>query len=739
MEQVEDKSRLATSRDSFAVGSAKHEGNPLAHSREYLIEPLEEPSRPALQARPDSVIHIVVPFYKKEALVAPLFASLNAIVDELSEIRAKVFFYNDSPDYEPLQVALDRCRFDGPEVEFTVIRNRENLGFVGTCNAAFAKADRERADVILLNSDTLVFPGAFREILEVSRLDPMIGFVSPRSNNATLATLPHSSLDCEVTPQDGYRDFKKYSAFLPRFSYTPTAVGFCFYVRWAIFSELGTFDPVYGKGYNEENDLVLRANRCGYRAVLANHAFVWHQGEQSFAHSAGARSEREDKNAPILRSRYPEYLPLIRAHFASPEFCAEDLLEYVDPKTGDVVFAFDFSTFGPYFNGTFESGIKLLEAAVRTWPKQVNIAVYISTKAWEFHGLDRLPGVRRLDVDDETAKVAAIVRVGQPFEVETLARIIRRAPVIGIFMLDTISYDCGYLSLTFDHKVWRYVFEYIDVVFTNSRFTLERIALRFKLGPRVLRRVSRHSLDVTEYGSPHDRTPGAKPHIFVIGNHFDHKFVRKTADAVAAAFPEQKVVAVGYGRKASPYANVAKYESGHLTNEVFERFYSDAAVVIFPSHYEGFGFPILHSLARKRPICVRDSALYRELATEIEGGAENIHYFSTSADLVAQLRQHDLQWIEPVRSGGEKGGWDRSAREVYEALVQARATVTYDALVERLRRFDDLASSCAAAVPTFAKRVGLRVEAMVDGVLNLPGVKPFARRCLHAYSRLRRN
>lgn len=737
MEKVEGKGGFMTPQYGSARPAEKHEGQVSPHSREHLIEHADA-SPPMRHPRAVSGIHIVVPFYKKESLVAPLFASLNAIRDELREIRAKIFFYNDSPDYQPLQVALDRCRIDDDGIEFHVIRNEKNLGFVGTCNTAFSRADSERADVILLNSDTLVFPGALSEMFEVSRLDPMIGFVSPRSNNATLATLPHSSLDCEVAPEDGYRDFEKCSRYLPRFSYAPTAVGFCFYVRWEIFSELGGFDPIYGKGYNEENDLVLRANRCGYRAVLANRAFVWHQGEQSFAQSAGTRSEREDRNAPILQTRYPEYLPLIRAHFVSPEYCAEELLEYVDPDAGEEVFAFDFSAFGTYFNGTFESGIKLLEAAVRTWPKQVSIAVYMSPQAWQFHGLDRLNGVSRLDVDDESAKVTAIVRVGQPFQVEALARIVRRAPVIGIFMLDTISYDCGYLSLTFDHKVWRYVFEQIDVLFTNSRFTLERIASRFKIGSRVLQRASRHSLDVTEYGAPSDRTPGTEPHVFVIGNHFDHKFVRKTTDAIAEAFPDRKVVAVGYGEEASPYPNVAKYDSGYLTNEVFERFYSDAGVVIFPSHYEGFGFPILHSLARKRPIYVRDSALYRELAVEIEGGAENIHYYSTSADLVAELRQRDLRWVEPTQSG-EKGGWDRSAREVYDALEQARATVSYEALVERLRRLDDLAALSTVVVPTFAKRAGLRVEAAIDRILNVPGAKPFARRCLRAYRRLRRN
>ncbi|CAL8473189.1 glycosyltransferase [Caballeronia sp. S22] len=711
---------------------------PRASLREALVAPDADPVAAVGTPCIADAVHVVVPFYKKEELVAQVFQSLKRLSSELRELGAKVFFYNDSPDYAPLRAALSACRFDDGEVELTIVENPSNLGFIGTCNRAFADAKAAHADIILLNSDTVVFPGALSEMIQVARLDTMFGFVSPRSNNATLATLPHSSLDGDVPMHDGYADFVRCSSMLPRFSYVPTAVGFCLLIKWAVFSELGFFDPVFGTGYNEENDLVMRGSRCGYRAVLANHAFVWHQGEQSFAQSARAKEAREAKNAPILQSRYPEYLPMIHRYFSSPEYRAEVLLEYVEPRNGSLTFAFDFSTFGPFFNGTFESGIRLLEAAVRCWPKHCRIAVYMDAVAWKFHQLDKLGNVERLDVHDGNAKVSAIVRVGQPFDTHSVTRLIERAPVVGIFMLDTISYDCGYLSLTFDHNIWRYVFGHIDVLFTNSRYTLERISSRFRLGSRVLRRVSRHSLDVTEYAQPAAHAAGVAPHIFIIGNHFSHKFVRQTADAVASAFPDRTIMAVGYGEGAPAHANVKCAESGNLSNEVFERFYVDAEAVIFPSHYEGFGFPILHALARERPIFVRDSALYRELAPAIKG-ADNIRYYCTTDELIDDLQRSDPGWKAPA-APGERGGWDRSAREVFNALEQARATVSYDALVERMRALDQLsmASTAAFVPPTASKRVGAVVERVVDRVLAVPGVRPAAHQGRRLVRRLRR-
>ncbi|WP_164708019.1 glycosyltransferase [Paraburkholderia phosphatilytica] len=700
--------------------------------------PVDTPVPPYDAICPARELHVVVPFYKKEALVAQLFSSLDAIGAELRELGAKVFFYNDSPDYAPLQSALDDCRFSDAAIPFEVVRNEANLGFIGTCNHAFARAKAARADVILLNSDTIVFPGALREMREVGRLDPMIGFVSPRSNNATLATLPHSLLDQDVTPQRGYAAFVQNAATLPRYSLVPTAVGFCLLVKWTIHSELGAFDPIYATGYNEENDLIMRANRCGYRAVLANRAFVWHQGEQSFAESARAKAGREAKNAPILHARYPEYPQLIYTHFNSPEFRAETLLEYVDGKNGQLVYAFDFSSFGAYFNGTFESGLKLLDAAVRNWPKHVRIAVYMRRVAWDFHGLSRFEGVTRFDIDDPSNKVTAIVRVGQPFFADAMSLVIERAPVAGIFMLDTISYDCGYLSLTFDPSIWHYAFRYIDVLFTNSRFTLDRMASRFEIGQKVIRKVSLHSLDASEYGSPRERSEGVKPHVFVIGNHFSHKFVRPTVDAIAAAFPDLRIVAAGYGDEPSPYGNVEAFEAGSLSDEAFEKFYTDSAAVVFPSHYEGFGFPILHALGRRRPIYVRDSALYREIADGIEG-AENIHFFCTTDDLIADIRANGMQWQMPA-GAGERDGWDRSVREVFDVLETARRTVRYDTLVERLRQLDQLtlATTAVATMPTVGKLVGRKVEAVVERMLRVPGMRPLARRSWRVVRRLGR-
>ena len=43
--------------------------------------------------------------------------------------------------------------------------------------------------------------------------------------------------------------------------------------RSALIDTVGVFDPAFGHGYGEENDLCLRAARAGWRNVLADNAF----------------------------------------------------------------------------------------------------------------------------------------------------------------------------------------------------------------------------------------------------------------------------------------------------------------------------------------------------------------------------------------------------------------------------------------------------------------------------------
>jgi len=682
------------------------------------------------QVRPP--LHVVVPFYRNEQLVAPLMRGLRNVASELAAARASVWFYNDSPGHDGLARALDDALQAGLEgVPLQGIANEDNLGFIGTCNRAFARAIAEGADVLLLNSDTEVMPGAISEMLAVAGLDPMFGFVCPRSNNATLASLPHSLEHQDVSAAEAFARFAPLARRLPRCTLAPTAIGFALWIRGTLLAEFGVFDTAYGKGYNEENDLIMRANRAGYRAVLANHAFVWHQGEQSFATTQQQRSERDAHNGALLRARYPEYPKLVERYYHSPEYRAETLLEALEPADAPRMIAFDFSSFGAFHNGTFESGVKLVAAALRSWPDDVRIGVIMSRQAWDFHGMPRLAGLTRLEPGQSNGQAAAVVRIGQPYQVDVLTRLFSTAPVVGIFMLDTISSDCGYLALDMDEDIWRFALENMSVLFTNSAFTLDRIRQRYAIGPHVMQSVSRHSLDPADYAA-YDPAAAAGSHVLVIGNHYAHKFVKETADALASALPGRRIIAIGYPQEGERSKDIEAFQAGHIDDETFRAFYRDAELVVFPSHYEGFGFPVLHALAHHRPVFVRDTGLNRELAGQIATSA-NIHRYDTTGELVARLGTGIPAWSEERREG-EADGWRRSALEVYDTLDEAMRRVDAQQIATTLRRLDGLAATLPPpSLRTSGQRAGVRLGHLIDRALRVPGMSRLARGLARLY------
>ena len=257
-----------------------------------------------------------------------------------------------------------------------VIENERNIGFGRSVNGAASESVANRHDVILLNSDTIVFPGAIAEMQRVADLDPMIGFVSPRSNNATICSFPPQPEFQKLSPEQSYAVFRELSGYLPEYHYVPVAVGFCLFIKFQILDEFGLLDEIYGRGYNEENDLIMRANRCGYRAALANHAFVYHFGEASFAAATAPKEELEKRNSALLLQRYPEYPRSIAKYFNGLHFQAEKMLSALLPDSeGRRDLVFDFSSMGTYHNGTFAAAKCILQAAARASGRSISTSM----------------------------------------------------------------------------------------------------------------------------------------------------------------------------------------------------------------------------------------------------------------------------------------------------------------------------------------------------------------------------
>lgn len=253
-------------------------------------------------------VTIVVPVYADWRSLKICIKSLKKCVDD----NNKVIFVNDcGPKAKYLRKKIKKAIAKKPNFEY--FHNPGNLGFIKTCNRAVFELDNTDNDVLLLNSDTEVTPGFLEEMQTIMAGDKKVGAISPRSNNATIATVPLSSaMQKGIKPSEAYKVWDRIAEKLPRYNQVPVAHGFCMLIRRSLIAKYGLFDEVFGKGYGEENDFCLRIKKQGYKSVLANHAFVFHLEARSF--TLEAKKKLLEENSKILYKRYPTYRDSVRKY-----------------------------------------------------------------------------------------------------------------------------------------------------------------------------------------------------------------------------------------------------------------------------------------------------------------------------------------------------------------------------------------------------------------------------------------
>jgi GT2 family glycosyltransferase len=257
-----------------------------------------------------ALINIVVPVYagREETMIClrSVLATVPARVATLTVVD------DASPDGD-LRVELDAL---AAARRITLVRNPVNLGFPGAVNRGM-RLHPER-DVVLLNSDTEVFPGWLERLRAAAYREDGIATVTPLGEAAAIVSFGD---------RHGRPLSPAVAAGVDRVARTvnadtvvdiPVGVGFCLFIRRQCLEEIGEFDEhAFGRGYGEETDFCLRARRHGWRHVAAPNVFVRHMGGRSFGRIKAALSVR---NQRVVNHRHPGYDALVG------EFIARDPL-----------------------------------------------------------------------------------------------------------------------------------------------------------------------------------------------------------------------------------------------------------------------------------------------------------------------------------------------------------------------------------------------------------------------------
>jgi GT2 family glycosyltransferase len=576
-------------------------------------------------------VTIVVPIYGDWP---SLQACLESLIAHAPKEVFSVLLVNDcGPDADEIEAGV--LGLIAGRSHFVYRRNESNLGFVQTCNRAVFEIDTSSNDILLLNSDTRVTAGALEEMRLVLALSEHHGVVCPRSNDATIASLPFMRRDHSSprTEERAFEVFKAISPTLPRYYVAPVAIGFCFLVKRTLIENYGFFDEIFGRGYNEENDFCLRINEMGFSALIANHAFVFHVGGASFG--LDVRSALEEANSVILRERYPSYPSMVDhfiKHTYSPLDRFSDLL-VGEPGPHPKVLI-DLHHLPQKMDGSTRNALTFLsKLSTLSHAEKSMITVAVPPHAHEMFDLGKY-GVRIInysEIDEIFDVGVAISPVTSITQISTLNRYCLKWVVS---FLDIIALRAWYLNIQVPHKglVVKKALDFADVTVAISESTVNDVAAFFGQKSADMSRIR-----VVHQGAPNafvtatsppttlkrneERRP---PYVLLVGNMFPHKqldYALKSLGGIA-----QDILVLGTVKNPSQYSNVQFFESGLQSDETVHRLYSEASAVIFPSTYEGFGLPLPEAASLGKPVIAFQTETSLEVVRALD--LQNVVFFS---------------------------------------------------------------------------------------------------------------
>ena len=243
----------------------------------------------------DQTYDILIPIFNA-------FEHLQRCIDSVlrhTQGRPTVYLLDDCST-DPRVLPLLRSYADADD-RVRVIEATENRGFVHNVNRGF---ELSQHDVVILNSDTEVTDGWLDRMHQCLNSHPDIGIVCPLSNNATILSVPVMNQSNTLPEGMDPNSFGCLIAEVSRRAYPemPTGVGFCMLISRDTLNLSGVFDPVFGLGYGEENDLCQRARAAGKKIVCCDDAYVHHYGEASFCTVDGI-SDRRMENEKLLQQK----------------------------------------------------------------------------------------------------------------------------------------------------------------------------------------------------------------------------------------------------------------------------------------------------------------------------------------------------------------------------------------------------------------------------------------------------
>ena len=647
--------------------------------------------------------------------------------------------------------------------DVVVLRHATNLGFVRSCNDAFAATPGR--DVVLVNSDVVVGPEWLDRLTAAAYSADSVATATALTNHGTILSVPdrnrpRRALPAGLTPAEAARRVAAGSLRLR--PSIPTAVGHCVYIRRHALDLVGGFDEAFAPGYGEEVDFSQRAVAHGFRHVCADDVFVYHRGGASFG-SASEVAARQARHESIVRRRHPWYAEWVEGAEVDASSPLADALGAARRALRGLTVGVDALCLGPDRMGTQQIAVASLRALARQ-PGIDHLVAFVPPEAPAYVAALRaeLSQVEFVELDraDLPRHAGRVDLVYRPYQVTNLADLdvlTRVADRFVVNQLDTIAFENpAYFESDDD---W---FAYRDI----TRLTLELAhgvafisdTSRRAAGAQGLLRDGAAEAVVScgvdpdaggdGHGEPVEVAPAGLPtdddgYLLVLGASYLHKnrpFALATWTELRRRGWSGHLVLAGptppHGNSLAREAELLLGLPEHLRDGVISLgtvseaekrwLYRRAGLVLYPSTVEGFGLVPFEAAGHGVPTL---AARRGSLDEVLPAGIPTLDRFDVAAAADAAWHLlHDVvaakELVEALQTHGESYTWDATAARLVDLFADALRRPRGRVLVVEGEGRNPLA--VAPRTPRQhppASDLGMALERVVDAVITRPRLK----------------
>jgi len=543
---------------------------------------------------------------------------------------------------------------------------------IAACNRAITHAALARRPLLVVLQSLRVTSAVLEELRRCLTLDPMFGFSVPRigspDGKSVIVRPAGGVLESDWAPRAILSERPEHEILVEQRSA-------CVLIAEGLVSDLGCLDEAFERLDAAVVMYMAMARRRGFRIVLANRAVAESTGDHAgVAGLAGPADSDRERLARILPDR--ERIWLQSRDFGAERFeriLGAALRRSESPERFSVLL--DLRNLAEIHNGTSQAALGAA-CALHRLCRGPEVQVLASPAARAFHRLDAvLPGWP-IHASPVSGEFTCALRLSQPWQISEMIDLHHHALFSVFLMLDTIAWDIQYLGPPHLDGTWQFLADHADGFLFISEFTRQRFLARFENAKDTPSSVCHLSMDACDYvvGEP-GRAESAE-YLLVVGNELDHKDLAQSVDVLATAFPFQPLQVLGSSVSSTPV--VTRHRSGSLSDNEVHRLYMGARAVIYPSFYEGFGFPIVTGLGHGLTVVARDSDLLDEVVAGCEPKGRLLTYRRRDelVDIVGALLHGDsLAERQVGRSfaADHRKNWDEVGRDILRFVEQVVA------------------------------------------------------------------